>query len=274
MSIKDVVERGGGMAAEVAAMTGKSDRACDGQSWDPAAYARDARFVSDLGAPLLDLLDARAGERILDLGCGDGALTARLAERGCTVVGVDASRAMVEAARARGLDVRVMDGRALVFSSEFDAVFSNAALHWMPEPQNVLAGVRRALKPGGRFVAEFGGEGNLAAIVRALNAARVRRGLTALMPWFLPSPVEYRRLLESEGFSVRLLRLWPRPTALPNGVEAWQASFARPFMAGLAPEDRLPMLQEVAETLEATQRGPDGCWLADYVRLRVQAVRT
>lgn len=250
-----------------------TDMASNALSWDPAAYARDARFVSDLGAPLLNLLDARAGERILDLGCGDGALTARLAECGCIVVGVDASQGMVEAARSRGLDARVMDGRALMFSSEFDAVFSNAALHWMSDPKKVLTGVWRALKPGGRFVAEFGGEGNLETIVCALNAARTRRGMPALMPWFLPSPAEYLRLLKNEGFAVRLLSLLPRPTVLPEGVEAWQASFARPFMDGLATEDRLPMLQEVAGMLGATLCDPHGRWQADYVRLRVHAAK-
>lgn len=243
------------------------------QSWDPAAYARNARFVSDLGAPLLDLLDAKAGERILDLGCGDGALTENLAACGCVVVGVDGSRAMVDAARSRGLDARVMDGQALTFVEEFDAVFSNAALHWMLEPRRVLAGVRRALKPGGRFVAEFGGEGNVDTIVRALNAVLLGHGKEVPKPWFFPSPVEYRQLLESEGFAIGLLAQLPRPTLLPNGIEAWLATFAQPFTVALAPDERQSVLQEVIDMLRETMCDSEGRWWADYVRLRVQAVK-
>ena len=136
------------------------------QTWDPESYARHARFVSDLAGPVLALLDAQPGERILDLGCGDGALTKKLAELGCDVIGVDAGPDMIRAARELGLDARVVDGHELSFEREFDAVFSNAALHWMKrDPDAVVAGVARALKPGGRFVGEFGGHGNVAAIV-------------------------------------------------------------------------------------------------------------
>ena len=149
------------------------------QSWDPDAYARNARFVSDLGAPVVELLAPRAGERILDLGCGDGALTLKLVALGCDVVGVDASAPQVEAARRLGLDARVADGERLAFDAEFDAVFSNAAIHWMKPPDDVIAGVWRALKPGGRFVGEFGGHGCVETIKRALidcaRAPRYRR---------------------------------------------------------------------------------------------------
>ena len=141
------------------------------QSWDPDAYARNARFVSDLGAPAVELLAPRAGERILDLGCGDGALTNKLVAMGCDVVGVDSSAPQVEAARRLGLDARVADGARLDFDAEFDAVFSNAAIHWMKRADDVIAGVWRALKPGGRFVAEFGGHGCVETIKRALTDA-------------------------------------------------------------------------------------------------------
>src|SRR6202047_2116098 len=132
------------------------------QTWDPDRYARNARFVSELGAPVVELLAPRAGERILDLGCGDGALTAKLLEMGCAVTGIDASPAQVEAARKLGVEAQLMDGEHLAFESEFDAVFSNAALHWMRNPDQVIAGVRRALRPQGRFVAELGGHGCVA----------------------------------------------------------------------------------------------------------------
>src|SRR5579862_57880 len=145
------------------------------QTWDPDSYARNARFVSDLGAPVVELLAPRPGERILDLGCGDGALTAKLVALGCDVVGVDASAAQVDAARRIGLDARVGDGNLLNFDAEFDAVFSNAAIHWMNRPDDVIAGVSRALKPVGRFVGEFGGYGCVEKIKRALIASLKRR---------------------------------------------------------------------------------------------------
>ena len=128
------------------------------QVWDPARYAQHARFVSDLGSPVVELLAPKRGERILDLGCGDGVLTKTLADLGCDVVGVDSSVGQVEAARALGLDARVMPAEDLPFDQEFDAVFSNAVLHWIRRADPMIAGVHRALKPGGRFVAECGGQ--------------------------------------------------------------------------------------------------------------------
>src|SRR6202521_6126775 len=156
------------------------------QTWKAESYAQNARFVSDLAGPVLELLAPSAGERILDLGCGDGVLTEKLAAAGATVVAVDAAPDMVAAARGSGIDARVMAGQGLTFDREFDAVFSNAALHWMRPPEVVLAGVRRALKPGGRFVAEMGGHNNTAAVLVALSAVLARRGLdaTRLSPWY------------------------------------------------------------------------------------------
>src|SRR5262245_51396524 len=148
-----------------------------GQTWDPATYARNARFVSDLGAPVLELLAPRAGERILDLGCGDGVLTKRLADLGCDVVAVDSSAPQVEAARKLGLDARVMDAAALPFAGEYDAVFSNAVLHWIKRADPMIAAVHRALRPGGRFVAECGGHGCIDTIKTALVAAMDRRAI-------------------------------------------------------------------------------------------------
>ena len=243
------------------------------QSWDPASYDRNARFVSDLGGPILDWLQAQAGERILDLGCGDGVLTAQLAQIGCAVVGVDASAAMVAAACSRGVEAQVMDGQALTFREEFDAVFSNAALHWMLEPHKVLAGVWRALKPGGRFVAEFGGQGNVASIVRALEAALRKRGHAPPKPWFFPSPAQYRAMLGEAGFAVGLLRLHPRPTLLPGGLGDWLETFAQPFTADIDAGERQAFLREVVDSLQDELRDAAGRWCADYVRLRVYAVK-
>ena len=191
------------------------------QHWSARRYAKTAHFVPELGAPMLDLLAPRAGERVLDLGCGDGVLTESIVASGATVMAVDAAPDMVAAARARGIDARVMRGQDLTFEREFDAVFSNAALHWMRPPEAVLSCVRRALKPGGRFVGEMGGHNNTAAIVVALSAVLGRRGRDAhqLSPWYFPSAGAYREKLEAAGFSVEDIRIIPRPTALPTSIE-------------------------------------------------------
>jgi SAM-dependent methyltransferase len=246
------------------------------QTWDPERYARNARFVADLGAPVIDLLAPRAGERILDLGCGDGVLTAKLASRGCDVVGVDASEAQIDAARKLGLDVRVTNGEALDFDGEFDAVFSNAALHWMSNPGKVIAGVRRALKPEGRFVAEFGGHGCVAKIRKALVEGLNRRGLSgeAASPWYFPTVEEYSRLLARGGFAVSYIALIPRPTPLPGDVTGWLETFAESFTSTLPPAERPSYIAEVREALRPELCDTEGKWTADYVRLRFSATKS
>jgi trans-aconitate methyltransferase len=243
------------------------------QSWDPDAYARNARFVSDLGAPVVELLSPRAGERILDLGCGDGALTKKLVELGCDVVGVDASTPQVEAARRLGLDARVADGERLAFDAEFDAVFSNAAIHWMKRADDVIAGVWRALVPGGRFVGEFGGHGCVATIKRALIDALGRRGIDgdALDPWYFPAVEDYCARLARGGFAVRYIALIPRPTPLPTSINGWLETFAQSFLAPLADNDRAGFIDEVREAIRPDLCDGDGKWFADYVRLRFAA---
>ena len=243
------------------------------QSWNPERYAKNAAFVPELGAPVLDLLAPRPGERILDLGCGDGVLTARLADAGASVVGVDASPEQVAAARQRGLDARVMDAAELEFEDEFDAVFSNAALHWMRHPRAVIANVRRVLKADGRFVGEMGGEGNVEAIWGALREALARRGIDgdSLFPWYFPAPAEYRESLEEAGFAVRSMRLVPRPTALPTGIDGWLETFAESFLSALPEAGRRAFLDEVRARLEPRLMDANGRWVADYVRLRFAA---
>jgi SAM-dependent methyltransferase len=245
------------------------------QTWDPQTYARNARFVSDLAGPVVELLAPRAGERILDLGCGDGVLTAKLAAIGCEIVGVDASLPQVQAARALGLDARVMDGERLDFGAEFDAVFSNAALHWIRHPDAALAGVRRALKPGGRFVAEMGGDGCVAKIKAALVAALARRAVDgeALNPWYFPTVEDYSARLRSGGFRVEYVALVPRPTELPGDVSGWLATFAQSFTATLAPEQRPAFIAEVQAALKPQLCDAQGRWWADYVRLRFRAIK-
>jgi trans-aconitate methyltransferase len=245
------------------------------QRWSAKRYAETAHFVPTLGAAVLDILAPAAGECILDLGCGDGVLTEQILAVGATVVAVDAGPDMVTAARSRGIDARVMDGQRLAFTGEFDAVFSNAALHWMRDQNAVLAGVYRALKPGGRFVAEMGGHNNTAAVIVALSAVLARRGIDArpLNPWYFPSATAYRKKLETAGFTVEHIAIIPRPTALPAGIEAWLDTFAEDFLGAVAAQDRSRARAEVADLLRPVLMDETGTWIADYVRLRFRALR-
>jgi len=246
-----------------------------GQTWDPERYARNARFVADLGAPVVELLAPRTGERILDLGCGDGVLTAKLAAMGCAVVGIDDSSAQIEAARKLGLDARVMDGEKLSFDNEFDAVFSNAALHWMRNPDLVIAGVWRALRQGGRFVAELGGHGCVAKIKKALVEGLIRRGIDgeSAVPWYFPTVEEYSAKLKNAGFSINYIALIPRPTPLPGDVTGWLDTFAESFTARLPQAERPAYIAEVREALRPLLCDAEGKWTADYVRLRFAATK-
>jgi trans-aconitate methyltransferase len=241
------------------------------QTWCPQEYARHAAFVPALGASILSALAPRPGERILDLGCGDGTLTLDIAASGAAVIGVDASPAMIAAARARGIDAHVADATALAFASEFDAVFSNAVLHWVRDPDAALAGIARALKPGGRFVAEFGGHGCVAAIHTAIRAVLWHRGITARSPWYFPAPDEYRARVEAAGLRVDAIRLFARPTPLPTGIEGWLDTFANPMLGELPDDDRRQAVREIVALLEPVLCDSHGQWMADYVRLQVVA---
>jgi trans-aconitate methyltransferase len=243
-------------------------------SWNPDSYSKNARFVSDLGEPLLQLLDPKPGELILDLGCGDGALTEKIADVGCTVYGVDASLAQIEAARRRGLNALVMDGQQMGFKRRFDAVFTNAALHWMKRAELVVEGVANGLKSQGRFVGEFGGKGNVQTIRAALHSGVRKRGIDPWVvdPWYYPSPEEYTALLHKYGFAVESIELIPRPTQLPGDIVDWLGIFAQPFSNSLEESERDNFLQEVKEAVEPSLRKSDGTWCADYVRLRFKAL--
>jgi trans-aconitate methyltransferase len=240
--------------------------------WDARDYAANAAFVPALGAPVVDLLAPKPGEHILDLGCGDGILTEKLVAAGASVVGVDASAEMIAAARARGLDAHVMDGQALVFGPEFDAVFSNAALHWMLDGAAVAKGVFAALRPGGRFVGEMGGQGNIATLRAALHAELNERGYATQNsdPQWYAAPDEFVAIYEAAGFTDISATLIPRPTPLPAGVAGWLRTFRTGFLdaAGVPDEEQGDVAQAVENRLTAAFRQPDGTWLADYVRLR------
>ena len=243
------------------------------QKWSVSGYERNARFVAELGSPLIGILNPVEGERILDVGCGDGFLTEKISEAGATVVGVDTSKDLLDAARARGVSAQEMDGQRLEFVEEFDAVFSNAALHWMPDAGGVAAGVARALKSGGRFVGEFGGHGNVAAIVSAIYGALRINGLQSEFenPWFFPTAEEYGSLLEQHGFRVQEIALLPRPTPLPTGIEGWLETFAEPMLNSIGREKSASVLNTVIQLLEPTLKDRSGNWTADYVRLRFAA---
>ena len=244
-------------------------------SWNPQRYAESARFVSDLGEPLLALLAPRPEEVILDLGCGDGALSEKIAASNCALYAVDASFAQIEAARKRGLQALVMDGQRLSFKSSFDAVFTNAALHWMKQPEKVVAGVSYALKPGGRFVGEFGGKRNVDVIRAALHAGLRRRAIdpASVDPWYYPSPPEYSALLQQAGFKVEYIELIPRPTPLPGDIAVWLEIFAQPFINAVNESERERLVADVRAELEPKLRNAEGIWIADYVRLRFRAIK-
>jgi trans-aconitate methyltransferase len=240
------------------------------QSWNPAAYAEIGAFVPTLGAGVLEWLDPKPGERILDLGCGDGQLTRKIVAAGAQVVGVDASPAMVEGALGKGVDARLCNAEALSFSSEFDAVFSNAALHWVRDQDAMLAGVKRALKPGGRFVAEMGGHGNVAAILVALTAVLERYGCADLEDSvnYYPTPKAYSAQLAAHGFSVEQMQLIPRPTPLAAGMHAWLTTFRKGVLDAVPEALRQTVVDETVALLEPALCDTEGNWTGDYVRLR------
>ncbi len=243
------------------------------QSWNAEHYQTHAGFVPTLGEPVVDLLAPKPGERILDLGCGDGVLTERLKALGADVLGVDSSDDMIAAACSKGLDARRVDGEQLDFTEMFDAVFSNAALHWMLKPDAVIAGVAKALKPGGRFVGEFGGHGNVAAITVALVTILNKHGVdgAAAIPWYFPTPAAYRKKLEDHGFEVSSIELLPRPTPLPTDIAGWLRVMAGPFLARVSADDREKALIAVQDLLRPVLCDEEGQWTADYMRLRFAA---
>ena len=247
------------------------------QSWNPAHYDRAAAFVPKLAADLIELLAPAPGEQILDLGSGTGELASEIAEAGARVIGVDASAAMVEQARRKypQLDFRVVDGQELRFDAELDAVFSNATLHWMPRADDVASGVARALRPGGRFVAEFGGSGCVQTVRSATQAALAELGFEGYRPpsWFFPSVPEYAACLERAGLFVRSLVWFERPTRLAGeqGLSAWLELFCLPLLQALG-ERR----GELVSAVEARCRSPlfrEDAWWLDYTRLRVVATK-
>jgi trans-aconitate 2-methyltransferase len=245
--------------------------------WDTGLYNDKHSFVWKHGAALIDLLAPQPGERILDLGCGTGHLTAQIAAAGAEVVGIDASAEMIEEARRLypSIGFQVADARDFAFPEPFDAVFSNAVLHWIKQPERAIACIRQSLRPLGRFVAEFGGRGNVKAIVAALQcgAKAVSLGNWA-HPWYYPGIGEYAPLLERAGLEVSYASLFDRPTPLegPEGIRHWVEMFARDLLNQVPAGEREVFFQHVEETLRPSLFR-EGKWFADYRRLRVVAHR-
>ena len=251
-----------------------------GTGWDSRLYDESFRIITQLGAGVVELLAPRPGERIVDVGCGTGALTAQIAAAGAEIVGIDASDAMVTRARELYPQLRFEVAKGEEFTLEYpvDAVFSSAALHWMSPPEAVAASVARALKPGGRFVAEMGGRGNIATIVGAIYQVLAEEGIPrerVRNPWYFPSIGEYASLLERAGFEVVLMQLFDRPTPLddcPNGVADWLRMFGGDFLAAV-PATRREHFQERVNELTRPLLEREGHWVADYRRLRFMAVK-
>lgn len=245
------------------------------QTWDPAEYGQNGAFVHGLAGGVLEWLAARPGERILDLGCGDGQLTRRIAATGAEVQGVDASPQMAEAARSRGVAADVASAELLPYADgASDAVFSNAALHWVRGQDAMLAEVHRVLRPGGRFVAEMGGHGNIAAIRVALIAALTRHGFAERENEvnYYPTPEAYTERLTRHGFRVERMELIPRPTRLEaGGMSDWLRTFRRGVLDSLPAETREAVVEQTVALLAQALRDEEGNWVADYVRLRFVA---
>jgi trans-aconitate methyltransferase len=243
------------------------------QTWNSERYAENARFVTDLGVPVLALLAPRPEEHILDLGCGDGVLTKKIADRGCKVVGVDSSPALIACAKTLGLEVIEKNASDLDFDGSFDAVFSNAALHWMKDADAVIGRVAHALRPKGRFVAEMGGHGCVKTILSALIDELDGRGYDgrAANPWYFPTMEDYGARLVAAGFDVRYIELIPRPTPLPGDVMGWLTTFSGCFTAVLPHSERENYLECVRQRIKPQLCDANGNWNADYVRLRFEA---
>ena len=239
--------------------------------WTSNTYQTNAAYVPALGAAVFALLNPQRGERILDLGCGEGSLTEKIVAAGASVVGIDASEEMVAAATARGLDARLVTAERLPFEREFDAVFSNAVLHWVRDHDTMLAGVRRALKPGGRFAAEFGGHGNIAAIQVAIRSVLAHRGWDTNIHRYYATPAEYAARLQEHGFTVQQIDLIPRPTPLPTGMRGWLETFERATLDRIPHDQRESFLADVEDLLKEEICDSQGNWTAHYVRLRFLA---
>lgn len=243
------------------------------QNWSPKDYKAKAEFVTIWGKPLIEMLAPRKGEKILDLGCGDGSLTKELMDMGTDIIGADTSADMVEAARSIGVNAVLIDGERLEYDGEFDAVVSNAAIHWMSDHYAVVRGVWNALRPGGRFAAECGGEGCVRIIREGMKIALTERGIDykSRNPWQFPELVTFGRILQEQGFAVREISRFDRPTRLPQGLRGWLEVFSERHTEGMSAKEREAFYSEVEDYCRPMLYSEKDGWTADYVRLRFLA---
>jgi len=242
--------------------------------WNPKSYNKHTAFVSQLALPVVDLLEPKEGERVLDVGCGDGTLAVEIERRGAKVVGVDMSKEMVEACRANGIEAYIASVTALPYTQVFDAVFSNATLHWVKDAKSAVQNIAKSLKPNGRFVCEFGGEGNMHHVVMAMQEVFKKHPEFGEFdnPWYFPTIEEYTTLLESEGFSVEYIELIPRPTPMDE-LKNWLDIFANGVAKNLSPEQFETFKEECSKIAKEHIYSEKDGWILDYVRLRVRAIK-
>jgi trans-aconitate methyltransferase len=243
--------------------------------WDSALYDDRHSFVWKNGADLIDLLDPHPGERILDIGCGTGHLTAQIAARGAEVIGLDSSASMIALARQNfpNLKFRLADARDVRFDTPFDAAFSNAVLHWVPEADRVVRSIAEALKPRGRLVLEMGGKGNIARLTSGVEGVLRAAGYSARHKWYFPSVAEYAALLEQSGFEVQFAQMFPRWNKLEHperGLREWLEMFGGDYLERVPADKRDALIGEIESSLRPTL-WRDGAWYADYRRLRIVA---
>jgi len=249
------------------------------QSWDANLYDGKLGFVAEFGKGLLSLLEPQYGEKILDLGCGTGDLTAEIAASGADPVGLDMSVEMIQKAQLKYPSLQFLqgDGENFQLKQCFDAVFSNAALHWMKRPEKVVSSVWGVLRQGGRFTAEFGGKGNVETIVKAIAAVLETHGVDPMErnPWYFPSIGEYAQILESQGFRLTYAAHFDRPTPLKDGdkgLDHWLNMFGDSFFKGFSEGQKELIFNQVKEQVRP-ELYDGNQWIADYKRIRILAIK-
>ncbi len=246
----------------------------ENNQWNPNTYNRHTAFVSQLALPVVDLLDPKDGEKILDVGCGEGTLAVEIERRGAKVVGIDMSAEMIEQCQAKGIEAYVGSVTNLPYDEEFDAIFSNATLHWVKDAKGAIQNIAKSLKSGGRFVCEFGGEGNVYHVISAMKEVFTKHPEFGVFdnPWYFPSVEAYKILLESEGFSIEYIEIIPRPTPMDD-ISNWLDIFANGVTKHLSKEQFKMFKQECKEVLKETIYSEEEGWMLDYKRLRLRAIK-
>ncbi|NVJ53806.1 MAG: methyltransferase domain-containing protein [Campylobacteraceae bacterium] len=242
--------------------------------WNADNYNKHADFVSNLAFPVVDLLNPKENEKILDLGCGDGTLALEIKKFNTKVIAVDLSENMVEKTKKKGIEAYVMSATELSYKNEFDAVFSNAVLHWVKEPETAITKIFNALKANGRFIAEFGGYGNIKYLTDAMQEVfdKSKEYGEFNNPWYFPKDTDYKEMLEANGFKVEYIELIPRPTKIDD-ISNWLDIFANGIVSHLTKEQQSSFKQEVRAILNPKIYSEENGWVADYVRLRLKAVK-